>query len=324
MSIDLTATDYSEPQLKQMLIDNLEDDNPQAAMVLKQHWAYDKEIIRYEDLTEELEYIYETGFKPGLSTGWAIMDDYYTVKQKEFTLVTGIPGAGKTEFLDNVIVNMARLHKWKFGIFSAENLPYSRHAAALMEKYMRVPFLQGQVKADAGSIVKAEEFLNRHAFFINPSEDEFKVSKILEIATRLIETDHIHALIIDPWNELDHSRERNQSETEYISSCLSKIRRFARNHNIHIFIIAHPTKLQKGKDDKYPVPTPYDVAGSAHWRNKADNCISIWWDYDKPGSATFYIQKIRFKEVGKLGNVNLFYDKKTGIYSEHDPYDRRN
>jgi twinkle protein len=65
------------------------------------------------------------------------------------------------------------------------------------------------------------------------------------------------------------------------------------------------------------VPTPYDVAGSAHWRNKADNCIAIWRDTAKDTrTVEVHVQKVRKKSVGKVGMATLVYDRVTGQY--HD------
>jgi twinkle protein len=99
----------------------------------------------------------------------------------------------------------------------------------------------------------------------------------------------------------------NMSETEHVSAMLTKLRRYARMKNIHAWLIAHPTKLHKLEGtNRYPVPTPYDVSGSAHFRNKADNCLSLWWDYENKNYETqIHVQKIRFRECGQLGMVTL-------------------
>ena len=95
------------------------------------------------------------------------------------------------------------------------------------------------------------------------------------------------------------------------------LRAFARAHGVHLWIVAHPTKLQKEPDGSYPVPTPYDVAGSAHWRNKADNCIAVWRNTAANTSAVeVHVQKVRKKSVGQVGMATLRYDRITGQY--HD------
>ncbi len=74
-------------------------------------------------------------------------------------------------------------------------------------------------------------------------------------------------------------------------------------------------KLQKNKDGSYPVPTPYDISGSAHFRNKADACLCVWRDLLATDGATeLHIKKMRFGELGRVGMVQLKYDVFTGRY----------
>ena len=121
----------------------------------------------------------------------------------------------------------------------------------------------------------------------------------------------------DSRTALDHSRTSHLQETEYISQALSQIRRFTRQHQVHGWLVAHPTKLQKGNDGHYPVPTAYDIAGSAHWRNKADNVLSVWRDVtDTDHRVQVHVQKIRFREVGQVGMVELMFDPLTGRFQE--------
>lgn len=273
------------------------------------------EVIRFSDMHENLQKIFKTGFVRGLSTGWPSLDAIFTVRKKEWTLLTGIPGSGKTEFLDNLVVNMIRIHQWKFALFSAENLPYERHAASLLEKFTGISLRTG-LNEDRDIMYAAIQEICRNIFFINPAEENINIDRILAIAGMLKDGYDIDALIIDPWNEIDFQRIPGINETENISRSLSKIRRFARLSDLHVFVIAHPTKLIKNDRGTYPVPTPYDVSGSANFRNKADNCLSIWWDYVNPGWADIHVQKIRFGEVGMLGCIRLDYNTTTGIYSE--------
>lgn len=126
--------------------------------------------------------------------------------------------------------------------------------------------------------------------------------------------------MIDPWNELEHTRPQGLSETEHISQVLGKIRRFAHAHGVHIWLVAHPTKLAKDREGGYPVPTPYDVSGSAHFRNKADMALSVWRDVTNEDAPTqMHIQKVRFRESGQIGMVSLYFDKVTGRYSDTEP-----
>jgi twinkle protein len=91
----------------------------------------------------------------------------------------------------------------------------------------------------------------------------------------------IRGLLIDPYNELDSRRPRDTPETDYIREMLSKVRRFARDTDCHVWFVAHPRqqKVLSGQ-----APGLYDISGSAHWFNKTDNGVVVhrwvdggWW-----------------------------------------------
>ena len=82
----------------------------------------------------------------------------------------------------------------------------------------------------------------------------------------------IRGLVIDPYNELDHQRPPGVSETEYVSQMLTKIKRFAQHYDAHVWFVAHPRQLQQWRGDP---PNLYDISGSAHFVNKADNGVVV-------------------------------------------------
>jgi twinkle protein len=63
------------------------------------------------------------------------------------------------------------------------------------------------------------------------------------------------------------------------------------------------------------VPTLYDISGSAHWYNKADNGITVYRHMDAD-MTDIYVGKIRFREVGQRGKATLAYCRHTGTYHE--------
>ena len=197
---------------------------------------------------------------------------------------------------------------------SLENLPYERHVAKLISKVSGKPFfrINGDRMTEA-ELSAAETILQQHFHFINP--DPVDIDSILEIARALIYRFGIKGLIIDPYNELDHRRQPGMTETEYVSQFLSKIRRFARLNDIAVWVVAHPTK--PNRDSIIKAPTSYDISGSANWANKADNIISVFRGEDN--EVQIHVKKIRFKEVGHIGHVDLEYEDKSGRYLEVSP-----
>lgn len=278
-------------------------------------------VFDVDDIEREVLDFYDYGFERGESTGWKSVDEFYTVRVREWSVVTGIPGHGKSEWLDAVMVNMAKNAGWRFGVCSMENYPLSRHFAKLIEKYVGLPF-QGHHRVSRMSrdnLKTAIEWARDHFFFLHPEDDDMTIDGVLGLAQVLVYRHGIQGLVIDPWNELDHTWPREQNEVMYISSALSKIRRFARKAGVHVWIVAHPTKLPKRADGQYPPPTPYDISGAAHWRNKADNAITVYRpnmnDWKDP-TVEVHVQKIRFKEIGKTGLATIYYDYTNGRYSE--------
>jgi len=278
-------------------------------------WPIDG-IVEPKDLIDEVFQLHEEGWKGGLSTGWNSVDEHYTVKPGELTIFTGIPGHGKSEFLDAMTVNLGNLHGWVIGVCAPENWPLQDHMAKLLEKFNGKPFGQGpRERMDKEDLVDRIQWLQEHFVFFSPPETEKTIEKVLDLARQAVTRYGINGLVIDPWNELDHSRPIHLSETEYISGCLTKVRRFARSHEVHVWLVAHPMKLRKDDKGIYPVPTPYDISGSAHWRNKADNCLTIYRDVATDDQCVqLHIQKIRFRQVGKVGAVNLEWNPVNGRF----------
>jgi twinkle protein len=222
--------------------------------------------------------------------------------------------------VESLLVNLTMRSQWRHAIFSPEHYPLAMHFMRLAEKLLgkTASNYNGFDKIGVDDLNKAKVDLGAHFFWIEPKEGEATLDGILGRATALVFRQGIRTLVIDPWNELEHERPANLSETEYVSKCLSKIKRWARTHDVHVFLIAHPTKMARGRDGKYPIPTPYDISGSANFRNKADNCITIWRELDGNKSllVQIHVQKVKWKVEGRIGVAELEYVPATGRYKD--------
>jgi twinkle protein len=102
-----------------------------------------------------------------------------------------------------------------------------------------------------------------------------------------------------------------------VSQLLGKVKRFAQSNGVHVWFVAHPAKMHRQSDGKMPVPTLYDISGSANWSNKADLGVVVHRNWAVGASdVEIYIRKVRFKAVGTTGMVTLNYDRATGCYYE--------
>ena len=279
-------------------------------------------IIKPASLLNDITKLYHTKLIGGHTTGWEVLNNYFTIKAGEFTVLTGMPSHGKSEWLDNLMVNLALNHNYRFAIYSPENHPLELHAKKIIEKLIQKPFY-GAHRMSESDLNEAVDMMGRHFSFVKPSELQFTPIDIINDALPWLDQSTLQprALIIDPWNEMDHYRPAGLNETEYISRVLTDLRRAARDYKTHLFLVAHPMKMQKDKEGNYPVPRPYDISGSAHWYNKADNCISIWRDVaNNPELTQVHIQKVRFNTTGKVGMVELIYNRDKSSYFEPKPF----
>ena len=119
-------------------------------------------------------------------------------------------------------------------------------------------------------------------------------------------------MIIDPFNEVSAKREGNTREDEHIRDFISLCKRFSRTYEIVTWIVAHPTKLQKGTDGNYSPPSAYDISGAAHWHNMADAVLTVHRDFDT-STTNVITRKIREQDLyGKIGEATFQYN-----FNEH-------
>lgn len=287
-------------------------------------------IIEPLDMKNRICELYDCGYVRGFLTGWKSVDQIYTVKPCEMTIVTGIPGSGKSNWLDCLMMNLSLRHGWSHAVFSPENWPIERHIQTLLEKLCDKPFARpvkqwsphGTVVVDRMSKKMAESGLaelDEYFHFIVPDDEIMTVDTILEKVRVAIFRHGVKGVVIDPWNEVEHNF-GGLREDQYISLNLTKIRQFARKNGVHVWVVAHPKNLRKDDNGGYQPPTMYEISGGAHWRNKADNGICVHRPNYNKDEVQIIVQKIRFREVGRIGEASLRYVRSTGKYIDSQVY----
>lgn len=279
-------------------------------------------LISATDKRDLLESLWDRGLPPGYKTGWPSVDALYTVVPGQMSIVTGWPGSGKSEWVDAMLVNLSR-QGWRLAYYSPENMPVELHLAKLMEKLAGAPFGAGPTKRiDRDELAEYADEISQRFRLVEPVEGSLSARDVLDaVEPWLCGEDGPRGLVIDPWNELEHWRPQNMSETEYVSATLSEVRQWARRTSTHVWIVAHPQKMRR-EDGVLPVPKPDMISGSQHWWNKADACVTVFRDFTRPEAqeVEIHVQKIRFKHVGRIGKATLKYDRVTGRYAEPNPH----
>ena len=268
-------------------------------------------IYTAADVKEELLALFEKGLQKGAVLGMGELDDMLSLEVGRLMIVTGIPGDGKSEFLDEMAVHLSLNYDWRCAWFSPENFPVTLHHPKLIEKLIGKRFLKGLITPK--EFEAAVNYLSHNFFDILP-EEGYRVDTILEKAEALVRRKGIRVFILDPYNCLEHQIPTGQSETQYISEFLEKLRSFARRRQVLVVLAAHPTKMKRDPLTKqFPVPTMYDISGSAAFFNKADFGIAIERDRTKDVTR-IHVQKVKFRHLGYPGVASFKYNTHNGRF----------
>ena len=275
-------------------------------------------VLTMDDLYPVVSEYYLNGYPKGCAAGLGEFDSLLHFSGGQMTIITGSPGSGKSEFLDWIITSLARNHNWKVGVCSFEN-PAAIHVTKLMEKFIGLSFSfrkNPEHRMQIKDFETAVGLTDLYFSFIDISQTEVTIEGILSKCRELVLRTGIKAVVLDPWNYIEHKIPVGYTETQYISEALSMVKEFALRNDVHVFIVAHPRKLVKDQRTKqYPIATMYDISGSAHFFNKTDNGISIHRDFEK-NIVDVYVQKVRFSWLGKIGYATYNFDTFTRKYIE--------
>jgi twinkle protein len=270
-------------------------------------------VFTASDLFDELDILYRDGLKSGLKINDPI-DSLITFERGRLYTITGIPGHGKSEYLDYWLTKLNIIHGLKFGYFSPENYPLQLHQSKIISKLTGARFAKESLPYDC--FVDSVNHISDNYFWVMPP-DKFDIDTILEKARYLVLRKGISAFVIDPYNKLEHRQERGESETNYISRFLDTLTNFCHKNNISIFLVAHPRKMQKQKEGgKMEIPNLYDINGSANFFNKTDFGITVYRDFFEK-IISVHVQKVKFKHLGEIGSVNYVYNQDSGRFVEN-------
>ena len=267
-------------------------------------------VFTVGDFEQSLDALFENGWQKGVTIGHENFDRLCSFETKRLCIVTGIPGSGKSEFIDEITERLNVRYKWRFAYFSPENAPLAYHASKLIEKFTGKRFSRKTLTDNEYKQVK--EHLEQDFFFISPTDD-FKLDNILDKAKFLVRRKGIKALIIDPFNRLENEQ-GTRNETQYISELLDRLTNFAQRNDILIILMAHPTKQPKNKDGVIEAPTLYDISGSANFFNKADFGIVVHRNRID-NNVEVHIQKVKFRHLGECGTALFKYNLNNGRYT---------
>ena len=272
-------------------------------------------VYAANDYSAPLMEAYLKGHGHGESTGMKSVDQILTIKEGLLYVVTGLPSSGKSEWCDQVMMNLARDKGWKWAVASFEN-PCHVHIAKLAEKYIAKPFYEGLTpRMNRTELSEALAFIDDHFVFLESRDGNLStIESIIERTMAAILRKGCRGLVLDPYNYI--AQKSNENEHQQINQMLTTIISFAQAYGVAIFFVAHPMKIYPREDGTMPVVKGMHISGSAAWFAKADVGITV---HRGTGGVEIHCWKSRFKWIGQLGLAHLGYDVPTGRYIDGMP-----
>ena len=247
-------------------------------------------------------------------SGVGELDALFQVVLRTFTVVTGYAGQGKTSFLMWLLANLIRR-----GVHVTV-ASFETDVKPIFERKLRAALLRTGEYARHDSTERswADQMIRRHLAIIshspNDDDDALSVEDVLELGRASVIRNGTRLLLIDPWNEIDHKRGTNESETDYTGRAIRMMKRFAKQNDVALWVIAHPSKPQQ-QFGKSRLPGLYDISGSANWANKADYGIVFQIKSREYWTSTIACTKVRMGLPGAMGQVVVQFDPAKSSYS---------
>lgn len=261
------------------------------------------------DYQEQIDNYFMNGIPEGRCVGLKGFDEHVKFETGRMCVISGIPGSGKSTFLDFLLVSMFVEHSWKCIVYSPEKYPTALHYMELAQLVMGKPFhirnFSKQVEQDT------IRYLSNN--FIHIEQDENDIGSILQTARLIKQSTGAKVLAIDPFNYIALPMNTGQEMTQKISDVLKQIVDFSHQEDMLVFVVAHPRKTTSN-DGKALALSLYDIAGSADFANKADYGI-ILQRAPEEQRVIVDILKIRFAHLGKVGKCSVFFNKQNNRFT---------
>lgn len=246
-----------------------------------------------------------------LAIGMDGVDDLFRLVPGTFTLITGYAGQGKTSWLLAVLAKLL-----KQGVPMALASFETATKPILLRRLRAAIYECSEFDRKALTTGPADALLHDKFGIIAQTADdddsEITLEYLLELAKVAVLRDGIRLLVIDPWNEIEHKRGSDESETDYTGRAIRVLKRFAKLYDCAVWLVAHPRKPQA--DGKLRMPSLYDLAGSANFANKADYGVVVHRENPLTSVVKLRVAKVRMGLPGRMGDTELAWDAERSAY----------
>jgi twinkle protein len=257
------------------------------------------------DLLDETFRLYHQGMPETIkpkSEMFKGFNEIFSIMMGQLTVVTGIPSHGKSSFVDWYALNLVKDYDYKLSIYSPEHTPLGLYNSKYATLTIGKPFW-GYERMSENEFLQYTEWSKEKLYYTTSEEsvtpdwdwllDKFKEQMF---------TYGINMFIIDAWNKV--LMPKGMTGKDGIDQILTRITSFCVQYNVHIFLVAHPTKMKRDeKTGAYEVPDLYSVSGSADFRNQTHNGLCVHREFgnvNEDGYTMVYNLKTKYDFQGTI------------------------
>lgn len=285
-------------------------------------------------------------FVKGVSCGFQSGDEYISYRKGYTTGIFSYSAQGKTQFLLEQLVHMAREAGWKHAIWLTETGKKEEIVMELVMIYLGKSYFSRDNFPTEAEEDAALEWLSQYFFIIDHEEDMLNVRSIYEAVARFEKESGVQIDTVSIDNASNLSREPGQerwSIAEYMNYLMRATSRTSSKRNYHTLILFHlnkpdymmecPTKKKEGGDYRYhPAPSHYNISGGQQINFLGYQLIGIYRPISKQSQfgiinpetgvpfelneAHIIVTKSKPKAIGKEGSFTLFFDRERQRYYE--------
>lgn len=279
--------------------------------------------FKVSDVIENIFSLYENGLPETISPKhhcFGNIKEVFSVMKGHLVVGTGIPSHGKSNFTEWYVLNLVKDYNFKASFFSPEHHPFELHHTTFIEKSFGKSFWYGNdecPRISKNEIAQYQIWAEEKIYLTGTENGEFPTwDWLFEKMKEQLFNYGIDIFVIDAFNKLGFNEKGNK--LDLINSVLTKLTMFAQMNNVIVFLVAHPTKMQKGQDGLYASPTLYDVSGSSDFRNQTHDGFSVYrffGDENNEPKTVFENLKTKMKFQGTIGGlVEYDYHLPSGRY----------
>ncbi len=272
-------------------------------------------VVVLSDLNDELDEFWINGFERGMVMDLPDFDKHFSLALRQYTVVTGVPQSGKSEFLDQLLLKINLKYKHKIGYCSTENEPFTFHHDKLFQKlYGKRP--KGKEEINSTNVSDIKNYISDNIYHVQ-FDKRYWLHEVLAKFTELVRRKGVRLFVIDPFNKVK-LKDGSSDVVKYTEEYHILLDEFVKKNDCHLFLVAHPSKmtLQEGSKKTHIMPTAYNIKGGSEHFDMSYNVLGINRIYE---SRLVHIKtlKVKFRHLGEI-NQDAFFSFNTvnGRYEE--------